>query len=148
MNNKLLEIKNGEPIRTVKCISYDENYSIVIKVRTEIITDGHITKRDNFRVDEISTYYLDGEKINNVNSLVTENVYLNNFNYAIKVILIQREKRHFDIKKVVVYVKDLNNKEVLNQVKVVVSKLGIDYKLIKIVSNNNNNKDVKVKTMK
>ena len=108
MNNKLLEIKNGEPIRTVKCISYDENYSIVIKVRTEIITDGHITKRDNFRVDEISTYYLDGEKINNVNSLVTENVYLNNFNYAIKVILIQREKRHFDIKKVVVYVKDLN----------------------------------------
>ena len=136
MNNSIIELKNGEPIRKVKCISYNTNYSIVIKVMTEIITDGNIMSKETKRTDDISDYYLDGELVSNVNTLVTENVYLNNFNYAIKVVLIQREKGRFDVKNVLVYVKDLNNKNVLKQVRDIVGKLGIDEKLININEDN------------
>ena len=121
MKEYILELNDKEPIRLVECTNhYINNNSIVedIKLKTDIITDGKIINYGENKIEEISCFYLDGEKYDSVDTLKTKNVYINNFNYVIK-ILSNKE----NIKKVTIYLKDLNDKNILHEVRKVLFNL-------------------------
>ena len=131
MNRIISELKKGEAIRLIEC---SKQNNIVIK--SGLITDGDVVCEIDKTHENIKHLYLDGNKYDNIDTFKTRNIILDNYSYAIRVLLTNCDKNDFVLKNVEVFLKDIKDKKALAKVSSILTK--IDNNSNALINNNSN----------